>query len=171
MSTNAATGTPVDTKHANRRALDYADWQAVLLDLDAIVASLDAGTLRTSGNWTPGEIGDHCARFIGGALDGFDASMPWPMRVVARLFLMKRMLSDAPIPAGFKLPKSAEQLQPERGVDDRHGLERLRWAVARLEAGELMDQPSPLLGPLTHEQWTTLQRKHLELHMSFLQPG
>ena len=36
------------------RALDYADWQAVLLDLDAIVASLDAGTLRTSGNWTPG---------------------------------------------------------------------------------------------------------------------
>lgn len=164
---------PVDTKRAKRRSLEFSDLESVLADLDAIEASLDAGTLEASGNWTPGQIFDHLGRFVAYSLDGLPAIVPAPVRWVMRLLLKRRAVeSSAPIPAGLKLRWQATVLLPDSGVDDRRALAFLRQQLARIvEGGDRMNQPSPLFGPMTHEQWLVLQRKHLALHLSFLHPN
>ncbi|MEL6328283.1 MAG: DUF1569 domain-containing protein [Planctomycetota bacterium] len=169
MSTAAASPTVVDTKTAAHRELKFASMDEVKAELDRIEAAVDAGTAGTTGNWTAGQNFDHCARFMRACLDGFDGNAPWIVRKIAQMFLKKGALDPAKkLPAGFKLPKAASSMLPEEGIDDGEGLRRLREQIARLDAGEKMTHPSPLLGPLTHEEWLVLHRKHFALHLGFI---
>jgi len=47
-------------------------------------------------------------------------------------------------------------------------MDRLRSALARLDADEKFTQPSPLLGRLSHEQWVRMQLGHASMHLGFL---
>lgn len=172
MSQAAQASAPVDTKTAERRDLRFHDFHEVVADLDRLEAAMDAGTLASTGNWSPGENFDHLAKFLQFAFDGFPSKAPPPVRWIARMmFKNKATHTEEPFPAGFKLPKQASALLPRDGVTDRQGLDYLRQQIARILDGEKMTQPSPLLGQLTHEEWLTLQRKHMALHLSFLRPG
>ena len=164
--------TPVDTKEARRRDLRFATFEEAAGDLDRLEAAMDAGTLTHTGNWTPGEVFDHLAKFLEFSLDGFPTRAPLPVRWIARMMLKtKATHSEEPLPAGFTLPKQASAIMPESGIADRAGLDRLRVQVDRVLGGEAMIQTSPLLGQLAHDEWLTLQRKHFALHLSFLHPG
>lgn len=164
--------TPVDTKTARRRPLAFANFDEVSQDLDRLEAAMDAGTLTNTGNWTAGQVFDHTGKFLQFAYDGFPSKAPPPVRWIARMMLKKRATeTEEPLPSGFKLPKQASALLPRDGVTDAEGLAFLRQQVARVHAGEKFTRPSPLLGSLTHDEWLTLQRKHLALHLSFLDPG
>lgn len=172
MSQSAPAATPVDTKTATRRDLRFASFDEVAADLDRLEAAMNAGTLTATGNWTPGQVFDHLAKFLQFAYDGFPSKAPPPVRWIARMmFKTKAANSEDPIPSGFKLPKQASALLPREDIRDQQGLEYLRSQVARVQSGEKMSQPSPLLGRLTPEEWVTLQRKHMALHLSFLEPG
>lgn len=48
---------------------------------------------------------------------------------------------------------------------------RMRRVIERVAAGERFARPSPLFGPLTHEEWVTLHLRHCELHYSFAYPA
>jgi hypothetical protein len=37
----------------------------------------------------------------------------------------------------------------------------------RIEIGERMEQPSPVEGRITHDQWRYFQLRHVELHLRF----
>ncbi|MFI4882205.1 MAG: DUF1569 domain-containing protein [Phycisphaerales bacterium JB064] len=172
MSQAASAATPVDTKTATRRDLRFASFDEVAADLDRLEAAMNTGTLAATGNWTPGQVFDHLAKFLQFAYDGFPSKAPPPVRWIARMMLKKKAAnSEDPIPSGFKLPKQASALLPREDMSDQQGLEYLRSQVARVQNGEKMTQPSPLLGRLTPEEWVTLQRKHMALHLSFLDPG
>lgn len=173
MSQTAQSAPPaeVDTKTAPRRDLAFASFDEVSEDLDRIETSLNAGALTATGNWTPGQNFEHLAKFLRFAYDGFPSKAPPPIRWIARMMLKKKATqSEEPLPSGFKLPKQASALLPSDDVGDVEGLALLREQIARIHAGEAMTQPSPLLGQLTHEEWLTLQRKHMALHLSFLHP-
>jgi hypothetical protein len=132
---------------------------------------MDAGTLAHTGNWTPGQIFEHTGKFLGFAMDGFPTSAPEPVRWISILMFKKKAVgTEDPIPAGFKLPKAASVMLPRDDVTDREGLEMLRANVDRVLGGEQMTHPSPIFGKLTHEEWLTIQRKHVALHLSFLHP-
>ncbi len=163
----------VDTKSADRRDIRYATIDDLRADLDAIEAAHKAGTLKTTGNWSPGQIFQHCANLWQCALDGFPDNGSWPVRFLVRtLFLKKILNSDAKPPAGFKIPKSASYLTPDDEVRFEEGLKILRTQVNRVaQRNEQFAHPSPLLGTLTHEQWTTVQLGHCRLHLSFLDLG
>ncbi len=161
----------VDTKTAPRRTLCFASFDEVLAEIDRIEAAMRAGTATTTGNWSIGQIGDHCARFIRFAIDGFEGRAPGPVRFFARLLLLKKAVGDEPISPGFQLPKKASSMLPTPGITDEEGLGELRKQIKRVLAGKAMTQDSPLLGPLTHEQWTRLQCKHCALHLGFIDPG
>ncbi len=161
----------VDTKTAPRRELKYASFEEIAADLDRLEAALDAGTLGHTGNWTPGQVFEHTGKFLGFALDGFTSKAPAPVRWITILMYKKKATqTDDPIPAGFKLPKAASVMLPRDDVTDREGLELLRTNVNRVLGGEKMSHPSPIFGKLTHEEWLTIQRKHVALHLSFLHP-
>ncbi len=171
MSHTDQTANPVDTKTAPRRTLRYSSFDEVSADLDRLEAALDAGTLAARGNWTPGQNFEHVGKFLGFSLDGFPSKAPAPVRWIAQMMYKKKATrTDEPIPAGFKLPKAASALLPREDVSDRDGLGLLRANIARVVGGEKLTQPSPIFGTLTHEEWVTIQLKHMALHLSFLHP-
>ncbi|MFI4917462.1 MAG: DUF1569 domain-containing protein [Phycisphaerales bacterium JB060] len=162
----------IDTKAARRRDLHFSSFEEVSAELDRLESSLDAGTIATTGNWTPGQVFEHLGKFLKFAYDGFPTKAPPPVRWIGRLMLKRKATqTEEPIPSGFKLPRQASALLPEEDIADRDGLAFLREQIARVQRGETMTQTSPLLGRLTHEEWITLQRKHMALHLSFLDPG
>lgn len=161
----------IDTKTAHRRDVHFSSFEEVSAEMDRLEASLDAGTLTTTGNWTPGQNFEHLGKFLEFAYDGFPTKAPPPVRWIGRLMFKKKATqTEEPIPSGFKLPRQASALLPRDDITDRDGLAYLRAQIARVQHGETMTQTSPLLGKLTHEEWVTLQRKHMALHLSFLHP-
>ena len=170
MTTTAET--PVNTKTAPRRAVHYHCFNCLKADLDRIQRAHDAGTLTTSGNWTLAQNLWHCAKFMECALDGFPSSAPAPVRwIAALLFKRSAVKTDKPVPAGFKLPKEAAYLLPPEDIAFDDAMSYLRNTIARLDNNERFTHPSPLLGDLTHDEWTTLHLKHCMLHLSFLHTG
>ncbi|MAY74105.1 MAG: hypothetical protein CMJ31_05135 [Phycisphaerae bacterium] len=160
--------TTVDTKTAPRRSLTLGSIDELERELDRIDAAIQAGTIGHTGNWTPGQIGEHCAKFMRFSIDGFPTLAPGILRFFGRMFLLKKAMGPEPLPSGFKLPKQASVLLPSDSVTDATGIGELRMQVKRLQNGERMTQTSPLLGKLTHEQWVVLQLKHCAMHLSFI---
>ena len=162
----------VDTKQVTgRREVVYGGIDDLKADLDAVEAAHNAGTLKALGNWSAGQIFDHCAIFMESALDGFPSAPPAPVRWLISMLFKKKALAGGSPPAGFKLNKWAAFLLPGDGVTFEAGLARWRAAIARLDGGEQMTHDSPIFGKLTPEQWKTLQCGHATLHMSFLDLG
>lgn len=150
----------------------YADFDALREELDRFQLAHDAGTLATTGNWSAGQILDHCSIPIKGSLDGAQGvTLPWYMRLAGRL-VFKPMLGRSQMKPGIKLPKSASEWLPDESLTFEEGMSSMRGALARLESGERMTHDSPLMGKMTHEQWTTLHLDHCRLHFGFIQyPG
>ncbi|MFO0784065.1 MAG: DUF1569 domain-containing protein [Phycisphaerales bacterium] len=157
----------VNTAKAPRRPLNFTCLGCVTKDLDGIQAAHHAGTLRTTGNWNPGEIMDHCAILYEAGLDGSKQRIPWLGRLMGRLF-KKSLLKPGGMKPGFKLPKDAVEMMPRPGVTFDEGMKRMRRALQRLERGEQMTKPSPFLGPLTHDEWLRLNLNHTQMHFSFM---
>jgi hypothetical protein len=162
----------VNTKEVTgRREVTYGSLEDLKADLDAVEAAHQAGTLDTLGNWSAGEIFDHCGKFMECALDGFPGGPPTIVRWVITLLLKKKALAGGSPPPGFKIPVQAPFLVPDEGVTFEQGMARWRGALARIDGGAKMTHDSPIFGKLTHEQWQTLQCGHATLHMSFLVLG
>jgi hypothetical protein len=149
-----------------RRTIRFHDFDEVLADADALLAK----EYERAGNWGLGQVCNHLAATMEMSLDGFPSLMPWPVRVVARRFALKKVLQHEPFRR--TAPAPAYLLPPESN-DDRVGVERLRAAIARLKAhvGEM--KPSPVFGQLSPEEWREVHLWHCEHHLSFLRalPG
>lgn len=72
---------------------------------------------------------------------------------------------------GIRLPRSAAALLPSEGVSVGEGVGALRGQLERVARGERMEATSPLLGPLTHEQWERLHLSHCNMHFGFVRAG
>jgi hypothetical protein len=60
------------------------------------------------------------------------------------------------------------------GIDEvpcEEGASRLRRAIDRLERDQSPPHPSPVFGPMSHDEWIRLNLRHAELHLGFLHPG
>ena len=100
-------------------------------------------------------------------MDGFPFQAPWPLRAVGRMIKPWALRKSSP-PPGIKLSGESAKLLPEPAASVDEGSARLLQAIGRLERGERMTHPSPIFGPLTHEQWMKLQLAHARLHLSFV---
>jgi len=159
----------IDTTTAPRRALRFTCLGCLRAELDRIDAAHTAGTLDKTGNWSPGEILDHCAILLETGLDGCDARLPWYVKAIGRV-LRPFILSPKapPMRPGIKLPKDATEILPRPGVTFEEGMMRIRRALDRLDRGERMTHPSPWLGPLAHEQWVRINLSHTQMHLGFI---
>ncbi len=157
---------PVDTKSVQgRRKLNFASLDEVVADAEKLVASPNSKVL---GNWPLSQLITHLARGINGSIDGSAAKAPWFLRIVGP-FIKGRLLKKR-MPSGFKLPKDVEVRFFPAADSPQEALEGLRRAVGRLKT-ERMTARHPILGKLTHEEWTQLHLRHAELHLSFAEPG
>ena len=155
----------VDTrKVADRRPLHFDTLENLLADLE----DLSNKKVRSLGNWTPGQVYRHLATTMNSSVDGFGFAVPWPFRVIGKLFMKKRLINESMRP-GFNLPAQAAQVLIPAPTPDDEGLAGLRIALHRLQT-ESKRVPSPILGELTRAEWDKMHCRHAELHLSFLKP-
>ncbi|MGO8748668.1 MAG: DUF1569 domain-containing protein [Thermoguttaceae bacterium] len=156
----------VDTKAVQgRRELSFASLDEVVADAERLVASPHTKML---GNWPLGQLLTHLTRAVNNSIDGTSTKAPWLLRIVGPL--IKGRLLQKRMPPGFKLPKDVEAGFFPAAVSAQEALDGLRTAVGRLQK-EKMTARHPILGKLTHEEWTRLHLLHAELHLSFAVPG
>lgn len=156
----------IDTgKVAERRQLHFNSLDDIAADVDRLAKSRE---IRALGNWSPGQVFRHVAIVMNKSIDSFAFRPPAFIRWLA-CWLFKRRFLTKPMAPGFKLPPAAaaELIPPATTLQE--GLDSIRRAVARLQT-ETGRVPSPVLGPLTIEQWNQLHCRHAELHFSFLIP-
>lgn len=160
----------VDTSKAPRRALRFSSIEDVLRDLDRIETAVKAGTLKTTGNWTPGQILAHIAAWINYAYNGFPMNKPpWIIRAILKMML-RGMLRKG-MPAGKRIPSIADGTTGADRISTEEGITRLRTALRRLSSNEPAPHESPAFGRLSYADRVALNLRHAELHMSFLDPG
>jgi hypothetical protein len=154
----------VDTARVQgRRKLDYASLDEVVTDAER----LSSGTIKTLGNWSPGQIFRHLAIAYNGSIDGFPPAFPWFMRMIGKA--LKRVFMKNPMPAGLKLPPKFAAVVLPSPTTTEEGLAELRLAVARL-ARESERAEHPIFGKISKEEWNSLHLKHANLHMGYLIP-
>jgi hypothetical protein len=156
----------IDTKTVpGRRELTFASLDEVVADAEKLVASPNTKML---GNWPLSQLLTHLATAINGSIDGYSAKAPWFIRLIGPL-MKGRFLRNKMSP-GFKLPKEVEVGFFPAAASSQDALEELRAVVGRTQ-NERMTARHPVLGTLTHEEWTRLHLRHAELHLSFADPG
>jgi hypothetical protein len=149
-----------------RRSLNFRSIEDIVRDVDA----LNAQPRRSTGAWTPAQNVQHVTMGIRFALDGWPFTLPAPFRIVGRLIRRTRLAK--PFNPGINLPKTAAKvLNPPRNTTWDDAYRYFRTTTDRLFRGERMTYPSPLFGPLTHEEWSRFHRHHAALHLSFILPA
>lgn len=152
----------IDSKTTQgRRVLHFASLDEVVADAETLLASPEVKML---GNWPLAQLLMHLATAVNSSIDGISAKAPWHVRMVGPL-IKGRILTKGMSP-GFKLPKQVEPEFFPAAESPQEALECLRAAVART-CRERMTARHPVLGKLTHDDWTRLHLRHAELHLSF----
>ncbi|MCK6478151.1 MAG: DUF1569 domain-containing protein [Phycisphaerales bacterium] len=155
---------------ADFRRLTFRSIDDVRRELDLLEEAFAAGTLRSSGNWTAGQNISHLAAFIEYGFDGYPPELtktPWIIRVILKRmknrFLYHRMKRGVYIPR----VKGGTVGADDAPFDVAAG--RLRAGLDRLEAS-VPTASNPIFGPMTHDEWKSLQLRHCELHLGYLHP-
>jgi len=73
------------------------------------------------------------------------------------------------LPAGVHIPKVEGGTLATEPLPLDEGLNRFRSAWERLRVSP-PTKPNVIFGPMSHEEWTQLNLRHAELHLSFLHP-
>ncbi len=147
---------------------DYKTLDELRAELDRFEAAHAAGTLRTTGDWSAGQIFEHCSKLMRFSIDGFEARAPWLLKLFGSM-VFKPMLGRSHMKPGIRLPAKAASLLPGEDVPFDQGMVEIRTQLGRLDAGEQMTRPSPVLGKMTHEKWIKLHLDHCRLHFGFIQ--
>ena len=150
-----------------RRTLHFTSIEQVIAEVQKLADADSKGTLRCTGNWTFGQNLDHLATWVDYAYDGAPIKIPFFIRWAMKP--MKNRMLNQPMKPGARIPWVPGGTLAIDVVSTPDGLAHFQKAFARLTQ-EVPTQPNPLLGPLTHAEWTSLHLRHAELHLSFLRP-
>lgn len=151
----------------DRRTLTFQNFSDLERELRSLEAGRRAGTLRTSGRWTPGQILAHLAAFMEYPFVGYPPELNPPWIIRAAFKLMRRRVVRKPMRSGVRIPGLKQGTVGADPMDFDEALARLRAAAQRLDR-DAPSLPNPLLGPLTHDEWKSLNLRHCELHLGFL---
>jgi hypothetical protein len=169
MSNAANTSAPtVDTaKVPGRRALRFETIDQVLADADRLIEAERAGKLRRLGNWSLGQTLGHLGTWVEYSYTGAPLSVPFFIKWLLRL--QKKKFLYTPMRAGAKIPGVPGGTLATDAMPTDQAVEKFRqaWERLRIEAPTALN---PILGRLTHQEWTALSLRHAELHLGFLLP-
>lgn len=151
-----------------RRALTLPDLDALLVEMEKIIASERAGTLRRTGNWTVGQTFGHLAGWVNYNYVGYPFKLPWFLRGLVAMQLRHAIRNG--FPAGVKIPGVTGGTYAIAPLTTEEGAERLRDAVGKLQRGEPLKYPNPAFGFMPLEMCVRATLGHAALHLSFLHP-
>jgi hypothetical protein len=161
----------IDTRRIkDRRRVRFDRIEDALRDSESLLAAEQGGKLRATGNWTLGQALGHIAFWARAPFDGYPPMrrMPLALRLVMPLF--KNRVLNRGLPAGSRIPNANGGTFGIEPMDAGQGLAELRAAFERL-VHDCPQAPNPLFGRMTHDEWTKLNLRHAELHLSFFHPS
>ena len=158
----------IDTRNVTGyRKLRFDSLDDCMAEIGRILAASEQGSLRCSGNWTPGQILAHVAAWIEYGYDRYPiASPPFFIRWILRLRL-RQMLRNG-MPRGVRIPGVKDGTVGLERMLTPAAAERLMKALKRLQAREEAKVDSPAFGPMSHDDRIQLNLRHAELHLGFL---
>ena len=151
--------------------------------VDSFLATADQAAVtwtqpRAPGKWSPSQVVEHvarvleeCANMVAGAPSKFP-TFPRPLRLVARLFVFRRILRRG---AFFRM-KSLDAFKPVVGPESPvAGRRWVEGALARFDqacrARAARNEPvsSPLFGPVSVGDFARFQELHVRHHQQQIQ--
>lgn len=157
-------------KVTDYRKLRFTSIDQLLAEIDRIVAADAKGTLRRTGNWTPGQIFNHLATWINYGYEGFPAKAnpPWFVKIILKW--KKPTYIRNGMPRGVKIPGIQGGTLGIDPMSTEEGARRLREALTRLKNREPARFHSPAFGPVPEEERLEMQFRHAECHLGYLHP-
>jgi hypothetical protein len=152
-----------------RRSLHLASFDDFRQEVVSLNNAGQQGNLYRAGHWSLDQCCQHLGRWVEFSIDGFPFKYPWHLRLLGRLVRLVswRWLVSLALRPGFTNPSTVQAVEPDAIIPGGDGVQFLLRQLARVENGERMEQPSPVEGPITHEQWYYFHLRHAELHLSF----
>jgi hypothetical protein len=166
-ATQASTGLVDTGKVADRRILRFESIDQMTAEVDRLAEAERAGRLRRLGNWTLGQTLGHLAAWAEYSYTGAPLKPPFYIKWFLRL--RKRKFLYGSMRAGVRIPGVEGGTLATEPVPLEEALGRMRRVMGRLKS-EAPTAPSPIFGPLSHEEWVALHLRHAELHLGFLTP-
>lgn len=149
------------------RELRFSSVDDCIAELDRIESAHQAGTLTTTGNWTPGQILSHLAAWIEYGYDGFPLKAPpFFVRWILK-FLMKGALRKGVMKPGVKIPGVEGGTIGQEDMETGAALDRYRAALARLQSEPAIHN-SPAFGKVPDEVRLKMNLMHAQLHLGFM---
>lgn len=156
-----------NTRTAKRRSLRFNSLDDLLAEMGRLIQAESEGHLTYSGNWTLGQIFGHLAAWMSYPYDGFPmGKAPWFVRLIVGP--QKQRFLTRGLPAGVRMPGVREGTYGVESLSTAEGAARLREAVERLLTGRPPVHPSPVFGPMSHDETLQANLRHAELHLSFV---
>ena len=158
----------INTAKVKRRKLWFHCIDELLSELERIEKAERTGRLRTTGNWSAGQILAHLSAWIEYGWEGYPIGSPpffikWILVRMARRYIRKGMQ------AGVMIPRVEGGTMGQELMPTNEALSRLRKSLIRLQSAEKAMHDSPAFGPMSHEDRIQLNLRHAELHLSFLE--
>jgi hypothetical protein len=145
---------------AERRDLDFASLDDVILDVERLLAGHDI-----LGRWSLAQICHHLATGIRLTLDAplrpFESTRETE---IAR----RRFFHQGKFPEGMEAPIPA--LIPPPGLDAANEAEALREVIGRFASATGPFPAHPRLGPMTKDEWAQFHCLHCAHHLGFAVP-
>lgn len=151
----------------SRRSIHYATVDDMLADARSLAVATE---LEQLGNWTLGQAFNHIAAWIEFPYVGFPPELVIPSDMRENANAVKERLMTAPMAPGERLPGLAAGTLATEVVTTAVGLARLEHACKYLTGGrptDLSPFPDPAFGHVTRHEWTEINLRHAELHLSF----
>ena len=158
----------VDTRQSSGyRTLRFNSVDDCISEVNQILAAAEAGKLKVTGNWTPGQIMSHLANWIGYAYTGFPIGRPpFFIRWILRLRLRKMLQNQ--MPRGVRIPGVKGGTVGMEDIETSEAGRRLLAALERLSSDEEAKYDSPAFGAMSHADRIALNLRHAELHLGFI---
>jgi len=156
-----------DSEKPKHRQLRFTKVAECVAELERIEVAHQAGTLTTTGSWTPGQILSHLSAWIEYGYDGFPLKAPpffvrWILKV-----MMKRTLSKGEMAPGINIPGVEGGTIGQEEMETVAALERYRAALSRMQSEPAIHN-SPAFGKVSDEVRIKMNLMHAQLHLGFM---
>ncbi len=153
----------------NLRNLEYADFDAMLKDVEALIEH----GYQKNGKWTLGQATGHVADWMRFPIEGF----PNPPAIIRAVFWVMNVtgktksIANKILTNGFKPGMATAPVTvPASDFSDREGLEKLKAAVQKVKEHEGPLHESPLFGKMDKATHVKVSLLHAAHHFRFLEP-
>ena len=121
----------------------------------------------TTKNWSAAQNFYHLASAFEGSMNPLPAGYPFLVRAVVRPF--RWIITRYRFPPWLPIPATAKhKLAPPEDVDFQQQKDRLLQVIDLFQQFQQNHPAHPVLGSLTHDEWTGFHLRHCSHHLSFI---